>query len=83
MIEPENDEKEESRHRGGARHIRKNKKIILGLITGLASVVITFIFSYYGFKHEEEYPIDFILAPFINTQNSMEFLNKTEFYKEF
>ena len=83
MIELENSQKKDSRDREDVQGIRKNKKIILGLITGLASVVITFIFSYYGFKHEEEYPIDFALAPFINTQTSTEFLNKTEFCNQF
>ena len=56
MIELENSQKKDSRDRGNAQDIRKNKKIILGLITWLASVVITFIFSYYGFKREAEYP---------------------------
>ena len=83
MIELENSQKKDSRDRGNAQDIRKNKKIILGLITWLASVVITFIFSYYGFKLEVEYPIDFTLTPFINTQTSAEFLNKTEFCSQF
>ena len=83
MVEPENKQKEDSYNRSNTQHIRKNWKIILGLITWLASVVITFIFSYYGFKREAEYPIDFTLTPFINTQTSAEFLNKTEFCNQF